>query len=804
MQERPEKPPQTNAPSAKESAAIKTRSANLRVDDKRAKAAAGLPAVLKSMDYANREMGVVDGTRALLNLNQPTGFDCPGCAWPDPADRHTAEFCENGAKAVSHEGTHRRVDAAFFAEHSIEQLRTQTDYELEQNGRLTTPMLLEDGARHYTEIRWSEAFDLVADALCACDSPDDAIFYTSGRTSNEAAFLYQLMVRAFGTNNLPDCSNMCHESSGAGLSSTIGIGKGTVSLEDFQKADVIFVMGQNPGTNHPRMLTSLEQAKRNGAKIVAVNPLKEKALERFSNPQEPLALLGKSTKISDLFLQVRIGGDQALLHGMMKIVLADDANLDAKFIAEHTSGLEALRAAVEASDWETIEEQSGLSRAQIDEAAKIYIESDRTIICWAMGLTQHKHSVATIQDVVNLLLLRGNMGREGAGACPVRGHSNVQGDRTMGIWEAPKEAFLDRLGDVFGFQPPREHGYAVVHAIEAMEKSEAKVFFAMGGNFVSATPDTPRTMAALENMELTVQVSTKLNRSHLYGGKRALIFPCLGRTEVDLQPRRGDDDSERDHEGTPQFVTVENSMGVVHRSEGHRAPASDALLSEPRIVAEVARRVVERFEKGATKFENKSVPQDHKLPDFDALASDYAKIRDAIEQVIPGFEDYNERVANDLGFTLPNNARDRDFSPVGGRAKFTAHQLPDLVLEDDELWLMTMRSHDQYNTTVYGLDDRYRGVYGHREIVFMHKRDLEARGLRNRDLVTVTSRFPDGEGQRERRVENFVALAYDIPRGCAAMYFPEANPLIPLESRADQSHTPTSKSVPVVIEKMAA
>lgn len=803
MQERREKAQPHREPDADESAAIKARSVHLRVDDKPAKAAAGLPAVLKSMDFANRELGLVDGTRVLLNLNQPTGFDCPGCAWPDPADRHTAEFCENGAKAVSHEGTHRRVDAAFFAEHSIAALRKQTDYELEQNGRLTTPMLLEEGASHYKEIRWSEAFDLVADALCACSSPDEAIFYTSGRTSNEAAFLYQLMVRAYGTNNLPDCSNMCHESSGAGLSSTIGIGKGTVSLEDFQKADAIFVMGQNPGTNHPRMLTSLEQAKRNGAKIVAVNPLKEKALERFSNPQEPLALLGKSTKISDLFLQVRIGGDQALLHGMMKIVLADDKNLDAAFIAAHTSGLEALREAVDQSDWETIEAQSGLSRGQIEEAAKIYLESERTIICWAMGLTQHKHSVATIQDVVNLLLLRGNMGREGAGACPVRGHSNVQGDRTMGIWEAPKDAFLDRMEEVFGFHPPREHGYAVVHAIEAMEKSAAKVFFAMGGNFVSATPDTPRTMAALENMDLTVQVSTKLNRSHLYGGKRALIFPCLGRTEIDLQPRRGDDVTERD-DGTAQFVTVENSMGVVHRSEGHRPPASEALLSEPRIVAEVARRLVDRLEGGACAFENRTIPKDHRLPNFDALASDYSKIRDAIEQVIPGFEAYNERVADDLGFELPNNARARDFSPVGGRAKFTAHQLPSLVLEEDELWLMTMRSHDQYNTTVYGLDDRYRGVYGHREIVFMHRKDLDARGIKNRDLVAVTSRFPGEGGRVERRVENFVALAYDIPRGCVAMYFPEANPLVPLESRADKSHTPTSKSVPVVIEKMSA
>jgi molybdopterin-dependent oxidoreductase alpha subunit len=731
--------------------------------------AGGLPAVWEATKHTAREMGLVRGVRTLLRLNQKDGFDCPGCAWPDPTgERSHAEFCENGAKAVAEEATVRRVTPEFFQEWSVADLSRKSDFWLGKQGRLTHPTVLRRGATHYEPIDWDEAFQLIAEELNSLASPDEAAFYTSGRTSNEAAFLYQLFVRQFGTNNLPDCSNMCHESSGRALTEAIGVGKGTVTLEDFQKAEAIFVVGQNPGTCHPRMLTSLQAAKRRGCRIVHINPLPETGLRRFKHPQHPLDLVGAGTQLSDLFLQVRVNGDVPLLKGIMKAVLEEEERrprevLDRKFIEEKTHGFDEFARALSEVGWDELVEGSGVSREEMRAAASVYVESKRTIVCWAMGLTQHRNAVANIQEVVNLLLLRGNLGRPGAGACPVRGHSNVQGDRTMGIWERPAEALLDALAREFDFEPPRRHGLDTVETIKAMHERRVRLFFALGGNFLSATPDTEFTAEALRRTRLTVHVSTKLNRAHLVTGEQALILPCLGRTERDVQ-KSGE-----------QFVSVENSMGVVHSSRGSLEPASPQLLSEPAIVARLAR---------ATLGSRSAV-------EWERLVEDYDRIRDLIERVIPGFEDYNGRVRLPGGFDLPNLAREGTFKTSTARANFTVHALPRHELEPGQFLLMTVRSHDQFNTTIYGLDDRYRGVYGERRVVFLNPSDVEEQGLSAGQAVDLIGHF---EGE-ERVARRFIVVPFAIPRRCAATYFPEANVLVPLRSVADKSNTPASKSV---------
>ena len=741
------------------------------------KVAGGVPAIISTVKAAWNEMGVARGVSTLLKLNQKTGFDCPGCAWPEPdGERSHAEFCENGAKHVADEATTKRVTPEFFREWSVADLVEQSDLWLGKQGRITHPMLLRHGAANYEAIGWDDAFALIAGELNSLDHPDEAIFYTSGRTSNEAAFLYQLFVRLFGTNNLPDCSNMCHESSGSALNETIGAGKGTVTLEDFDQAQAIFVIGQNPGTNHPRMLTALQKAKQNGCKLVHINPLPEVGMTRFKHPQDVLHWVGEGTTLADLFLQVRINGDVALLQGISKAVFEEEERhqgkiLDHEFIDSFTSGFADFASAIGNASWEEIIEQSGISREQIEKAARIFIDSDRTIFCWAMGLTQHKNAVANIQEIVNLMLSRGQVGKPGAGLCPVRGHSNVQGDRTMGIWERPTDAFLDRLGSEFSFEPPRRHGYDTVNAIEAMHAKKARVFLALGGNFLSATPDTEYTAEALRRCSLTVHVSTKLNRAHLITGDQALILPCLGRTEVDVQA------------SGRQFVTTENSMAVVQASRGFLKPASEHLLSEPAIVARLA---------AATLAGRSNI-------DWQALVANYDLIRDQIERVVPGFDNYNLRVRQPGSFHLPNPPRQRVFKTPTGRAVFTIHALPHHDLEHDQYFMMTIRSHDQFNTSIYGLDDRYRGVYNGRRVVFLNVDDINSAGLHEGQTVDLVSHF---EGE-ERVAHRFVVVPYSIPRRCAATYFPETNVLVPIRSVAEKSNTPASKSVVISIRPSA-
>ncbi|WP_418956445.1 FdhF/YdeP family oxidoreductase [Streptomyces tritici] len=734
-------------------------------------AAAGLPAVAHTLRMSREQMGLARTARTLLKVNQKGGFDCPGCAWPEGDERHMAEFCENGAKAVAEEATLRRVTPDFFRRYTVAELADRSGYWLGQQGRITEPMFLADGARRYEAVSWEFAFSVIAEELRRLDSPDEALFYTSGRTSNEAAFLLQLFAREFGTNNLPDCSNMCHESSGSALTETLGVGKGSVSLEDLHRADLIIVAGQNPGTNHPRMLSALEKAKAAGARIVSVNPLPEAGLERFKNPQTPLGML-KGTALADLFLQIRIGGDQALFRLLNKLVLETDGAVDEAFVREHTHGYEEFAAAARTADWDETLTATGLTRAEIERLLDMVLASERTIVCWAMGLTQHKHSVPTIREVVNLLLLRGAVGRPGAGVCPVRGHSNVQGDRTMGIFERPAPAFLDALDKEFGIVSPRHHGYDVVRSIQALRDGEAKVFFAMGGNFVGATPDTEVTEAAMRRARLTVHVSTKLNRSHVVTGARALILPTLGRTDRDVQA------------SGRQFVTVEDSMGLVHASRGNLPPAGPQLLSEPAIVARMARAVL--GEGSATPWEE--------------FEKDYATIRDRIARVVPGFEDFNARLAaNPGGFALPHAPRDeRRFPTATGKANFTAAPVEYPRVPEGRLLLQTLRSHDQYNTTIYGLDDRYRGIKGGRRVVLVHPEDAAELGLADGAYTDLVSEWHDGV---ERRAPGFRVVHYPTARGCAAAYYPETNVLVPLDSTADISNTPASKSVIVRLEQ---
>ncbi|MGD9481807.1 FdhF/YdeP family oxidoreductase [Streptomyces sp. TRM70308] len=730
-----------------------------------AEVAAGLPAVGHALRMARAEMGVRRTALTLLRVNQKDGFDCPGCAWPEGGRRHTAEFCENGAKAVAEEATRARVTPAFFARHPVAELAERSGYWLGKRGRLTHPMYLAAGATHYTPVSWEQAFTLIAGELHALADPDEAVFYTSGRTSNEAAFLYQLFAREFGTNNLPDCSNMCHESSGAALTQTLGVGKGSVLLEDLHRADLIIVAGQNPGTNHPRMLSALEEAKRGGTRIITVNPLPEAGMTRFKNPQRPGGLLGSGTALTDLFLQIRIGGDQALFRLLNKLVIETEGAVDADFVAAHTDGYETFARAAAATDWDEALAATGLPRERIEEALRMVLASRRTVVCWAMGLTQHAHSVATIREVVNLLLLRGDIGRPGAGVCPVRGHSNVQGDRTMGIVEKPAPAFLDALEREFGFTAPRAPGYDTVESIRALRDGRVKVFFAMGGNFVAASPDTAVTEDAMRRAELTVHVSTKLNRSHCVTGARALILPTLGRSERDV---RG---------GAEQFVTVEDSMGMVHASRGRLAPAHPELLSETAIVARLARRVL--GERSTTPWEE--------------FERDYGRVRERIARVIPGFEDFNTRVARPGGFTLPHAPRDeRRFPTATGRARFTAAPVVWPRVPEGRLLLQTLRSHDQYNTTIYGLDDRYRGIKGGRRVVLVHPGDAAALGLPDGCLADLTSEWRDGS---ERTAHGFRVVHYPTARGCAAAYYPETNVLVPLDATAEDSNTPASKSL---------
>ncbi|MCH6258477.1 FdhF/YdeP family oxidoreductase [Puniceicoccaceae bacterium K14] len=739
--------------------------------------AGGSGAVVSSLKNVLQQSGLLRGGKALAMLNQKGGFDCPSCAWPDPdGKRSPSEFCENGAKAVASETTRRLVTTTFFEKYSVVELAEQSDYWHDQQGRIEQPFYLPEGETHYEPISWENAFEKIGGHLRNLGDPNEAIFYTSGRTSNEAAFLYQLFARTFGTNNLPDCSNMCHESSGLALKQSIGVAKGTVSLEDIHNAELLLIIGQNPGTNHPRMLSSLQEAKENGARIISINPLQEAGLKAFAHPQRMSQLLGGKTEIADDFICLKTNGDQALFKGVAKRILENARTrsdvLDTDFIENFANGFEVFRAKTDSEDWDELVRLSGATREQMEMLGDAFCENERIISCWAMGLTQHRNAVATIQELSNLHLMRGAIGKYGAGLCPVRGHSNVQGDRTMGICEIMPEAFHRSLESAFGIKSPREMGHHVVDAIRAMKAGNGKVFFAMGGNFLSASPDTDYTAEALGNCDLTVHVSTKLNRSHLITGKEALILPCLGRSERDEQ------------KSGLQWITVENSMGIVSRSQGRLQPASQWLKSEVAIVCGLAR---------ATLLEEDKI-------DWGLFEADYSFIRDKIEEVIPGFDSFNERVSQPGGFYLYNAAKERVFETGTGKANFFACDLDIEAAKENHLLLMTIRSHDQYNTTVYGLDDRYRGVYGERRVIFMNKVDMERLDLRPEAIVDVSSQFED----ETRTLNRFIALPYEIPEGCAAMYFPEANPLVPLNHGARGSFTPASKSIQIRIAQSGA
>ena len=742
--------------------------------------AAGVKAVLVSLQRGLTSMGPWRTAASLVRLNQRHGFDCPGCAWPEEhGGRKFAEFCENGAKAVAEEATKRVVTPEFFARHSIADLEAKPEYWLSQQGRLTHPMVLRPGDDHYRPIGWDDAYRLIADELRALDNPNEALFYTSGRTSNEAAFLYQLMVRSFGTNNLPDCSNMCHESSGHALIEAIGIGKGTVTVDDVTNSDLILICGQNPGTNHPRMLSTLEKAKANGAKIIAVNPLPEAGLIRFKDPQKVHGVVGHGVPIADEFVQIRLGGDMALFAGLARLLLeADDRApgtvIDREFIAKHCANYEEYEAHTRAVDIDTVLEATGIDRSQLDRVAEMMIASERTVACWAMGLTQHRHAVPMISEITNLLLMRGMIGKPGAGLCPVRGHSNVQGDRTMGIWEKMPEEFLAALDTRFGIVSPREHGVDTVDAIRSMRDGTAKVFMGMGGNFAMATPDTAVTEAALRSCSLTVQVSTKLNRSHVVHGATALILPSLGRTDRDVQ------------NGVKQQVSVEDSMSIVHLSRGSLHPPGDEVRSEVAMVCQLARVLL---------------GSDHPVP-WEQFNSDYDTIRDAIADVVPGCDDYNRRVRQPDGFQLPHGPRDsRDFPTSTGKANFSVNPLEWVQVPEGRLVLQTLRSHDQYNTTIYGLDDRYRGVKGGRRVVFVNPADIEKFGLKDGARVDLVSEFAGDDGHlQERRAKDFMVVPYSTPQGNAAAYYPETNSLVPLDHVAAKSNTPVSKAIVVRLE----
>jgi molybdopterin-dependent oxidoreductase alpha subunit len=737
-------------------------------------AAAGIPAISSSLYHISEEMGLWKGIKTLMKLNQKEGFDCPGCAWPDPDHRSVlGEYCENGAKAIAEEATDKICDPAFFARHSVEEISSWSDFQIGKSGRVSDPMYLPKGELYYKPISWEKAFKLIGDEMRACATPHEAVFYTSGRTSNEAAFMYQLLVRLWGTNNLPDCSNMCHESSGVALTETIGIGKGTVKLEDIYHAKVVLVVGQNPGTNHPRMMSALSKCKGNGGKIVHINPLPEVGTTQFVNPQSPVDVLTGGTKLADLYLPVRIGGDMALFqwvqYQLLKRAEQGEKLIAENFVQEKTAGFAEWKNHILSLNTTEALAATGLKESEAMALVDMIASSDEIITCWAMGLTQQKHGVATIQEVVNIHLMRGAIGKANAGVCPVRGHSNVQGDRTMGIYEKPKPAFMDRLEQYFKRPFPREEGYDVVESILAMEQDKVGVFICMGGNFISATPDSERTGKAMQHVRLTVQVSTKLNRAHCITGQHALILPCLGRTEKDVQ------------KGGLQFVTVENSMGIVHRSQGINEPISKNLKSEPAIVAGMA----------------KAILQGKDGLDWDAMVEHYDVVRNHIEGAIAGFDRFNERVRTPDGFYLPNGPREGRFTTQSGKAHFTVSPLEILQVQPGYFVMMTIRSHDQYNTTIYGLDDRYRGILNERRVVLMNEEDMREGGWQHGQEVDLVSVYKGTERQAER----FLVIPFAIAKGCIATYFPETNCLVPLEHTADKSNTPVSKWIEVRLEK---
>ena len=734
----------------------------------------GFTSIKAALKQVVKYMDVSDALKISRKLNQKGGFDCPGCAWPDPDDERSSlgEFCENGIKAMAEEAQNKTIGGDFFAKHSVNALASWSDFEIGKSGRLSEPMFLSEGASHYKPISWDEAFNKVAAHLNALNNPDEAVFYTSGRTSNEAAFLYQLFVREFGTSNLPDCSNMCHEASGSALSETLGIGKGSITLDDIYKAEVVMVIGQNPATNHPRMLTALEKCKNNGGKIIAINPLPEAGLIKFTNPQNPLKLLTGGTKIADVFVPITINGDVAFIKALLIKLLEkeelDGDVFDKAFITEFTHGYDSFITDLKTYNFKDCLNASGVSKAIFDDVFNLILNNNKIIICWAMGLTQHQNAIDNIRELVNLLLLKGSIGKEGAGTCPVRGHSNVQGDRTVGIWESAPQAFLDKIEVKYGFKPSTKHGYSVIDAIKAMYEKKANVFFGMGGNFISAVPDTQYAARALANCNLTVHVSTKLNRSHLVTGKEALILPCLGRSEKDYQ-KTG-----------VQIQSVENSMGIVSSTKGVLEPCSDKLISEVAVVCGVANATLK--DKSKIKWLQ--------------YKDDYNLVRDDIQEVVSGFENYNSKLKNPSGFYLPNGARFRKFNTITGKANFSINRLPDWKLKGDELIMMTIRSHDQFNTTIYGLDDRYRGVYNERRVIFMNREDMRIRGLQEHQVVNLKSEF----NGIVREAHNFKVIGYDIPKNCCATYFPETNVLVPLDSFAHTAKTPASKSVVITID----
>ncbi|WP_406683437.1 FdhF/YdeP family oxidoreductase [Seonamhaeicola sp. MEBiC1930] len=753
--------PQKNAATSEKFTNLKTTKPPLN--------SVGFGALKSATGMVFKYMNPIDALKISTKINQKGGFDCPGCAWPDPDDERSVlgEYCENGMKAMAEEAQKNTIGSDFFAKHSVDELAELSDFEIGKSGRLAEPMFLSEGATHYEPISWEAAFNKVGTHLNALNSPDEAVFYTSGRTTNEAAFLYQLFVREFGTSNLPDCSNMCHEASGKALAETLGIGKGSVTLDDLYKAEVVMVVGQNPGTNHPRMLVALEKCKKNGGKIIAVNPLKEVGFMKFTNPQNPLKMLTGGTELTDVFVPVTINGDVAFFKAILLRLLEKEEQegnvFDKKFIAEYTAGYDTFIEDLKRFDFDECLEFSGVSKETFEEVFDLILHNNKIIICWAMGLTQHENAVDNIREIVNLLLLKGSIGKEGAGTCPVRGHSNVQGDRTVGIWEAAPQAFLDKIEAKYGFKPTAKHGYSVIEAIEGMYKKEAKVFFGLGGNFISAVPDTNYSAQALANCNLTVHVSTKLNRSHLVTGKEALILPCLGRSEKDYQ-KTG-----------VQVQSVENSMGVVSSTKGILEPCSDKLISEVAVVCGIANATL----KGRSKI------------NWLAYKDDYNLVREDIQEVVEGFEAYNTRLKNPSGFYLPNGARERKFITKTGKANFTNNKLPKWTLNEGELVMMTIRSHDQFNTTIYGLDDRYRGIFNERRIILMNLEDMKERNLVSHQVVNLKSVY----NGIVREAYKFKVVGYDIPKNCCATYFPETNVLVPLDSFAHTAKTPASKSI---------
>lgn len=735
----------------------------------------GFGAIKASISHVSKYLNSADALKISTNINQKGGFDCPGCAWPDPDDERSVlgEYCENGMKAMAEEAQNKTIGANFFANHSIEELSKLSDFEIGKSGRLFEPLFLSEGATHYKPISWENAFKKVGEHLNALSNPDEAVFYTSGRTTNEAAFLYQLFVREFGTSNLPDCSNMCHEASGKALTQTLGIGKGSVTLNDLYKAELVMVIGQNPATNHPRMLTALEKCKKNGGKIIAINPLPEAGLIKFTNPQSPKKLITGGTKIADVFVPITINGDVAFIKAILiKLLEKEEASgdvFDKEFINEHTSGYSDFITDLKRYNFDECLKASGVSLQVFNETFNLILNKNKIIICWAMGLTQHENAVDNIRELVNLLLLKGSIGKEGAGTCPVRGHSNVQGDRTVGIWESAPQEFLDKIEDKYKFKPTTKHGYSVIDAIKAMYNKEAKVFFGLGGNFISAVPDTNYSAQALANCNLTVHVSTKLNRSHLVTGKKALILPCLGRSEKDYQKTGF------------QTQSVENSMGIVSSTKGVLEPCSDKILSEVAVVCGIANATLKTRSKiNWLKYKD-----------------DYNLVRDDIAEVVDGFENYNKRLKQPSGFYLPNGARVRDFKTKTGKANFSINKLPEWKLRKDELIMMTIRSHDQFNTTIYGLNDRYRGVFNERRVIFMNREDMKTRGFMEHQVVNLKSEFKGNI----RKANNFKVVGYNIPKNCCATYFPETNVLVPLDSFAHTAKTPASKSVIITVEK---